>query len=256
MSKIRSSAICHVTANRIEVRGRDLCNDLMGRLTFTEYFFFLVTGHLPTEKQRYFLDLLLVTIAEHGLAPSVQAARMTYSADPDALHAAVAAGVLGCGPVILGTADVCAKALNDARQRIDAGISQREAAYAVLREVKNRGERAPGFGHPIHHPVDPRVIRMLELLDEQGTRGIHVTLAEEMAGCVEEIWGKPMPMNASMLIAAVLLDFDFPPAIVKSVPVLGRVAGLLGHLTEEKNSPLGFFLAAEAEKAVTYSPPQ
>jgi citrate synthase len=63
-------------------------------------------------------------------------------------------------------------------------------------------------------------------------------------------------MNASMLIAAVLLDFDFPPAIVKSVPVLGRVAGLLGHLTEEKNSPLGFFLAAEAEKAVTYSPPQ
>lgn len=255
MSKIRSSAICRVTADRIEVRGRDLCDDLMGKVTFTEYFFFLVTGRLPTEKQRYFLDVLLVTIAEHGLVPSVQAARMTYSADPDALHAAVAAGVLGCGPVILGTAEVCAKALNDARERVDAGMSQREAAYAVLVEAKNRGERAPGFGHPIHHPVDPRVTRILELVDEHGTRGKHVSLAEEMGGCVEEIWGKKMPMNASMVIAAVLLDLDFPLAIVKGIPILGRVAGLVGHLAEEKNSPLGFFLAAEAEKAVTYSAP-
>ena len=54
----------------------------MGRLSFTEYFHLLVTGREPTETQRFFLDLLLVAIAEHGLVPTNQAARMTYAADP------------------------------------------------------------------------------------------------------------------------------------------------------------------------------
>ena len=38
------SAICRVQADRIEVRGRDLTSDLMGRLSFTEYFYLLMTG--------------------------------------------------------------------------------------------------------------------------------------------------------------------------------------------------------------------
>src|SRR3954468_1579042 len=51
--------------DRVEVRGRDLAGDLMGRLTFTEYFHLLLTGREPTDDERYFLDLLLVAIAEH-----------------------------------------------------------------------------------------------------------------------------------------------------------------------------------------------
>jgi citrate synthase len=36
----------------------------------------------PTEDQRFFLDLLLVAIAEHGMMPTNVAARMTLAADP------------------------------------------------------------------------------------------------------------------------------------------------------------------------------
>src|SRR3954451_15794545 len=98
------SRIAQAYPDRVEVRGHDLAGDLMGRLTFTEYFHLLLTGREPTDNQRFFLDLLLVSIAEHGLMPSNVAARMTLAADPDSLQGAVAAGILGAGSVILGAA--------------------------------------------------------------------------------------------------------------------------------------------------------
>src|SRR6266496_1494423 len=100
--------------DRVEVRGRDLTADLMGRLTFTEYFHLLLTGREPTEEQRFFLDLLLVAIAEHGLMPSNVAARMTLAADPGSLQGAVAAGMLGAGGGVSGAQVARARALRDA----------------------------------------------------------------------------------------------------------------------------------------------
>ena len=85
--------------DHVEVRGRDLAGDLMGQVTFTEYFHLLLTGHEPTDEQRFFLDLVLVALAEHGLMPTNVAARMTLAAAPDALQGAVAAGILGAGSV-------------------------------------------------------------------------------------------------------------------------------------------------------------
>src|SRR6476619_3872309 len=111
--------------DRVEVRGRDLCGDLMGRVGFTEYFHLLLTGDEPTDDQRFFLDLLLVAIAEHGMMPTNVAARMTLAADPNSLQSAVAAGILGAGPVILGTADECARLLERA---VAAGSSPRDIA--------------------------------------------------------------------------------------------------------------------------------
>ena len=100
--KHRSSAISASNESTILVRGHDLTAELMGRISFTEHFWLLVTGVMPTETQRRMLDATLVAIAEHGLVPSVQASRMTLAAAPEALQGAVAAGVLGCGSVILG----------------------------------------------------------------------------------------------------------------------------------------------------------
>src|SRR5215510_8850146 len=128
------SHIAQAYPDRVEVRGRDLTQDLMGRLTFTEYFHLLLTGEEPTEDQRYFLDVLLVSIAEHGMMPTNVAARMTLAADPDSLQGAVAAGILGAGPVILGTSEECARLLHAARDR---------DAVEVIRELHAAGRRVP-----------------------------------------------------------------------------------------------------------------
>lgn len=235
------SRIAQAYADRVEVRGRDLAGDLMGRLTFTEYVHFLLTGEEPTDEQRYFLDLLLVAIAEHGLMPTNVAARMTLAADPGSLQGAVAAGILGAGPVVLGTAEECARLL-------EAGGDPAE----VARAVHAAGGKVPGFGHPVHRPVDPRAERILELADERGASGANVAFARALRDAVADEWGRPLPMNVSLPIAAVLLDLGFPSSFAKAVPILARTASLLAHLAEERERPLGFLLAKAAEDAVEY----
>src|SRR3954451_4230754 len=126
-----ASHISQAHPDRVEVRGRDLTGDLMGRLSFTAYFHLLLTGEEPTEEQRFFLDLLLVAIAEHGMMPTNVAARMTLAADPGSLQGAVAAGILGCGPVLLGTADECARLLERASAEVQGG----DAPAAVAERI-------------------------------------------------------------------------------------------------------------------------
>ena len=231
--------------DRIEVRGHDLAVDLMGRLTFTEYFHLLLTGREPNDDERFFLDLLLVSIAEHGLMPSNIAARMTLAADPESLHGAVAAGILGAGPVILGAAEECAHLLVSMQ-------AHDKNAIEVAREIHATGGKVPGFGHPLHRPLDPRAERILELSDAYGVSGAHVARMRALRDAVAEVWSRPLTLNVSLPIAAVMLDLGYSPAIVKAVPILARTASLLAHLAEEQQQPIGFLLAAKAEEAVEY----
>jgi citrate synthase len=63
-------------------------------------------------------------------------------------------------------------------------------------------------------------------------------------------------MNVSLPIAAVLLDLGFPSSVVKAIPILARTAGLLAHLAEEQQEPIGFLMAGRAEEAIEYVPPE
>ena len=246
------SHISQAYPDRVEVRGHDLSTDLMGRLSFTEYFHLLLTGREPTEDQRFFLDVLLVSIAEHGMMPTNVAARMTLAADPGSLHGAVAAGILGCGPVVLGTSEECARLLDEARERVASGGEPATVAVVIARAIHASGGKVPGFGHPVHRPLDPRAERILELADARGVSGINTALARHFRAAVAEVWGKPLTMNVSLPIAAVMLDLGFPTAAVKAVPILARTAGLLAHLAEEQENSLGFLLASRAEEAIEY----
>src|SRR3954465_4354376 len=124
--------------DRVEVRGQSLTDDLMGKVSFTDYFHLLLVGRLPDDNERFFLDLLLVAIAEHGMMPTNVAARMTLAADPRSLQGAVAAGILGCGPVLLGTTEECARLLEQTK-------TSEEDALTVARRIRAAGDKLPGF---------------------------------------------------------------------------------------------------------------
>lgn len=248
-----ATAICESTTHAINVRGKDLANELIGEIGFSRYFFFLVTGTLPNENQAALLDAVLVAIAEHGLVPSNQAARMTLAAAPDSMQGAVAAGILGCGSVVFGSTEICGRFMLDVSAHAEKeGLSVSQALRAALSELRAQRKTVPGLGHPQHRDGDPRALRLLELARSRGVAGRYVAMLEEMAALTPEIFGRNLPINVSGAIPAVMLDVGFPVGALKGIPILARTASLIAHLHEEASRPIGFTLSGHAATGVTY----
>lgn len=247
-----SSAISSSNEETIVVRGRDLARDLIGSLSFSEHFWLLVTGVMPVAAQRRILDATLVAIAEHGMVPSVQASRLTFAAAPEALQGAVAAGILGCGSVVLGSSEAAGQFFASIAQRADTGISLAEAARATILEYGNTKRPIPGFGHPLHKRMDPRVQRLFEVANEVGIASRHVLIAHEVETLLPDLIGKRLALNVSGAIPAVLLDAGYPLGALKGIPILARTAGLIAHLLEEQQRPIGFIMSHAAAQAIDY----
>jgi len=246
----RQTGISTSTPDQIVVRGKDLCAELIGKISFTEHTWLLVAGSLPTDVQRSALDAALVAIAEHGLVPSVQAARMTYAAAPEAVQGAVAAGLLGCGSVILGAAEAAGHFLEEC---LAAKGDRRQAIRDAILKRRSEGNAIPGYGHPYHTSHDPRTGRLIEVARELGVFGRHfetALLAEEV---IPGVVGRNLVLNVSGAIPSLLLDAGFPLLAMKGVPILARTASLIAHIMEERQNPIGFALSEVGSDAITYS---
>lgn len=251
-STIPSTAICTSDEHTIVVRGQDLCQDLIGHLSFTDHFFLLLTGRMPDGACNAVLNATLVAIADHGLVPSVQAARMTLAAAPDALQGAVAAGLLGCGSVILGASEDAGRMFADVAARVDAGVGLDDAATAVITELRAGRRPIPGYGHPLHKARDPRVDRLIAVATAAGADLRYVDIAQALERVIPGITGKELRMNVSAAIPAVLMGVGFPVGSLRGVPLLARTAGLIAHLAEEAVNPIGFALSYQATRELQY----
>jgi carnitine-CoA ligase len=246
------------TPDRITVGGRDLPNEVMGRLTLTELAYLLVTRREPTAGERRIVDAVLVSLADHGLTPSALTARLTYTGAPEAIQGAVAAGLLGAGSVFLGPAGDTASFLADAlATRGEQGTddaSLRRVAEAAVDERRRAGERVPGLGHPVHRAQDPRVPRLYELAEHEGLLGPHLRLLAQVAEVHEEVTGRHLPINGAGAGGAALADVGVPPSIVRGFVLIARTAGLVAHLAEEAEHPIGRPLADEVERRARDNP--
>jgi citrate synthase len=248
----RSSAISTSNEHTIVVRGHDLTGELIGRIGFTDHVWLLITGSLPTPAQRRILDATLVAIAEHGMVPSVQASRMTLAAAPEALQGAVAAGILGCGSVVLGSSEAAGQffAQIDAQSRSDADLQA--GIEQVVGEYRAAKRAIPGYGHPLHKGGDPRAQRLFAVATEAGSSGRHIRIAQAVEQQLPRLTGRTLTLNVSGAIPAVLLDAGYPLGALKGVPILARTAGLIAHLLEEQLRPIGFVMSHAAAQAIDY----
>ncbi len=246
------TSICTSDEHIIVVRGRDLSRELIGKVSFVEHFFLLLTGKLPTAGEAAVLNATLVAIAEHGLVPSVQAARMTFAAAPDAMQGAVAAGILGCGSVVLGSSETAGRMYSEIDAQVRAGAALEVAAPAVAKAWRAAGRSIPGYGHPLHKERDERVGALFDVARTAGTDLRFVVIAEAVEAALPEVLNKSLRLNVSGAIPAVLLGAGFPVLALKGVPILARTAGLIAHLYEEIGQPIGFALSYQATREMEY----
>lgn len=247
------TAIATSDAESVTVRGLDLCDDLIGKIGFTDYFWLLVLGEEPTEAQRSMMDACLVAIAEHGLVPSVQAARMTLAAGPEAYQGAMAAGILGMGSVVAGSSEVGGRYLQEVIDKAEAdGTDLETAVIASLEEHKATKRKVAGLGHPQHSDGDPRAHRLLAIAEELGISGRYCETLNLLGKHATRIIERPLPINVSGAIPATILDAGWPLAALKAVPILARTAGLAAHLFEEQARSIGFIMSHKADLAISY----
>jgi citrate synthase len=235
-------------ADSITLMGRDVANDLMGKVTLTELTFLLVQKRMPSEQETRLLDAVLVSLADHGLTPTVLAARLTYTGAPESIQGAIAAGLLGAGSVFLGVVEDTARFLDE----ILASDSDPAAAVAALIDS---GRRVPGLGHPVHKVEDPRTPRIYAIAEETGLVGHHLRTLRQVADAHAEQTGRRLPVNGAGVAGAALADLGFPTDLLRGLALLARTAGLLGHLAEEREQPIGMELYREVDERAQYEPP-
>ena len=233
-------------ADSITLMGRDLATDLMGKVTLTELTFLMVQRRMPSPEETRLLDAVLVSLADHGLTPTVLAARLTHTGAPESIQGAIAAGLLGAGSVFLGVVEDTARFLDE--------IGDSEVGAAVARELE-AGRRIPGLGHPLHKVQDPRTPRIYAIAEETGQLGPHLRRLRELAEAHRTQTGRELPINGAGAAGAALADLGFPIPLLRGFALLARTAGLLGHLAEEMEHPLGMPLYREVDERAKYDPP-
>ena len=227
----------------------------MGRLTLTELAYLLVTRREPTPPQRRLLDAVLVSLADHGLTPSALAARLTYTGAPEAIQGAVAAGLLGAGqrvprPGRRHRAVPLRRAAGGRR----AGTTLRRRDAAAIAETGGRrpargrraGPRPRPSGAQGRRPAHAAALR--DRRRRKGLLGPHLRLLEHVAAVNEERSGKHLPVNGAGAGGAALVDLGLPPSSARGVVLIARTAGLVAHLVEEAEQPVGMPLWLEVER--------
>lgn len=247
-----STGICGFDADSIKIRGRDLVAELMGKVSFTELLLLQALGEAPSASQCALVDAVMVTIMEHGLVPSAVVTRLTHYGAPESFQGAVAAGLLGVGDRYAGTAGECGEILG--RLVAVAPDARAAAAREEVKAYRQIRRPVPGFGHPIHSELDPRVGRLIEIAEEIGITGDHLSSLQTLQQALRDELGKPLVTNISAAIAAVLGEAGVPPELMRGIVLTARCAGLVGHLHEERSTSAAHAMWVGAQAHVDYQP--
>jgi citrate synthase len=247
------SDIAWSSPDRIVVRGKDLANEIIGHFNFGDFAYLQITGRTPNANESRMFNAILVTLAEHGITPSVIAARMTYLGAPESPQAAVAAGLCGLGTVFVGSTEDTARMLHDALPDSELRDLKTlaETVVSTFRELK---AVIPGLGHPIHKPVDPRTVRLFSLARTYGVGGRFIELMEAIADAIARASGRRLTINSAGAVGAICCEIRVPWRAVRGVGVAARAVGLVGHILEETGRPIAreIWLRSEEEASMHF----
>ncbi len=226
------------TADTITVRGHDLVEDLIGKVSLGDMAFLELKGRLPSQQESTVFNALAVTLVEHGMTPSAIAARLTYFGAPESLQGAVAAGLLGIGDRFGGSIEEAARTLQEALEGAGPSPDMASLARQIVSTHKERKRPIAGLGHPIHKPIDPRTPKLFAIAGDNGFSGRFVELMQAISAEASRSYGRELPVNATGAIGAIASELDIPWRVTRGLAVMARAIGLVAHIQEELEEPL------------------
>lgn len=242
----------HSQTDVLTIRGRDTLSEIVGEMTFTETFFFIVTGRTPSAGETNCFDACLTILMDHGLTPSALVARLTEDSVPEDMQVAISAGLLLVANRHVGTMSGAGRLLAEAAASEEA---PRDWAARIVAEHRAEKKRVPGFGHPHYAPDDPRALRLFEVADAAGCSGRHIETIKLVGEEIDKAMGRHLTLNVTGAMAAVLSEIGFPVDAMRGAAVVGRAAGLVAHIVEEKQTGLARHLIDYADREVVVMPP-
>lgn len=242
--------ICRYNETQIFVRDENLCDDLIGQIRLVDFIFLLIRGRRPSTAESAVVEAAIVTLAEHGLTPSVIAARLTYLGAPESLQGAVAAGLLGVGDQFVGTVEQVAPLLIEIAEDPQG---MEAASAAIVDRLRAQRKLVPGFGQPHHKPDDPRSPALFAVGEKHGINGRYVAALKALGTAVDAASGRHFTINAPAAMASLFLEISIPVRLMRGFVLISRCIGLVGHLAEEQSDPSGRALWDAAAHAVEFA---
>jgi citrate synthase len=238
------------TPDKITVRGYDFCNDLLGKVDLGGMAWLELTGRLPTKQEAEVFNALLATLVEHGMTPHAIATRMVHVSAPEAMQAAVAAGLCAVGSVFAGGSEMVARTLQAALKDAPADVDIAALAERIVEDHASRKVPVAGIGHPLHKPIDPRTPVLFAIAEKNGFRGRYVALQEAISAVAEKRLSRVLPVNAPGAIGAIMCELGFPWQICRGIAVISRAVGLVGHIAEEMRNPIALEIYERANEEI------
>ncbi len=240
--------------DRILVRGYNLTEEILGKMTFSQMTYLMLMGRLPTSGESRMVDALLNVLVEHGLVSGVIAARLTVYTAPEAIQGAVAAAILGAGSVHLGSSEWSAQMLQEALPRGSKAADLEAIAASVVDEYGKKKKRIPGIGHRTHAEGDPRADRLFEIARETEVYSTYCDLLQWICKVAEAKRGRRLPINVTGAIAAISSDIGLHWQMSKAFAIIGRALGAMAHIGEEFRNPIAPSINTFIRSSLVYEP--
>ena len=242
--KLKSDIVL-VETDKITMHGLDLCQDILGKVNLGDMAFFQLEGRMPTPQESTVFNAITVTLVEHGMTPSAIVARMTYAGSPEAMQAAIAAGLCGMGSTMVGAMEDAARMLQQAIPDPKARVDIDALARKVVDKYRADGETIRGIGHHFHKPIDPRAPRLFQIARDNGFEGPYVKLMQAIAKADQTF------VNAPGAIGAISSELGLPWQIVRGIGSMSRGIGLIAHIREEIRDPMTREIQFRVEEEAT-----
>jgi len=183
----------------------------------------------PLKDARRALDLALVLLADHELNASSFAARIAASTDANLLACLTAALATLSGPRHGGACDRVEALLDEA--------ATLKRPLDVVDKRARRGDPLPGFGHPLYPTGDPRAVL---LLDQARTlvarsKGLQKRV-EPLLALAKSLQRQGLPATVDFGLVALTRALEMPPGTAALLFALGRSAGWVAHVLEQRTS--------------------